>query len=217
MLHQAGTPLHNFRRALTQRAALLQSKPLPGLFACGAKRSGIPCHQSSRSRGKEGNGSHPCPLPALRADVRHHGGGPTAMRPVRQARRPGLWRSGRGKGEPAAAERQSAEGKLSRQQHLPELRRDRIPTDPTGSLGSLLPGRGVCASCGTRYSPPTPAWAAIAFIVAGAPLALFGLFGVLIGLANGNPLPLACEGPLGLLGMSAIFHGIRTLNSPGRF
>jgi hypothetical protein len=74
----------------------------------------------------------------------------------------------------------------------------------------------VCESCGTRYTPPTPRWAGIVFILVGVLLAAFGLFGVVAGLARGNPAPLACEGLLGVLGLLAIFHGFRTLASPGR-
>jgi hypothetical protein len=74
----------------------------------------------------------------------------------------------------------------------------------------------VCKSCGTRYTPPTPWWAGVVFLLLGVPLAGFGLFGVVAGLARGNPLPLACEGLLGLLGILAIVHGIRSLVSPGR-
>ncbi len=69
----------------------------------------------------------------------------------------------------------------------------------------------VCKACGTRYTPPTPLWAGVVFIIAGLPLVAFGLFGVAVGLARGNPVPLACDGALGLLGMLAIVHGILSL------
>jgi hypothetical protein len=74
----------------------------------------------------------------------------------------------------------------------------------------------VCKSCGTRYTPPTPRWAGLVFILIGLPLAGLGLFGAILGLAGGNPFALACEGALGLLGALAIVHGLRSLLSPGR-
>lgn len=74
----------------------------------------------------------------------------------------------------------------------------------------------VCKSCGTRYTPPTPQWAAMVFIIAGLPLVAFGLFGVAVGLSRGNPIPIACEGVLALLGVLAIIHGLRSLVFQGR-
>jgi hypothetical protein len=74
----------------------------------------------------------------------------------------------------------------------------------------------VCKSCGVRYTPPTPLWAGAVFIASGLPLVAFGVFGIVTGLAAGNPLPLACEGVLGLLGAAAIVHGIRSLLHRGR-
>lgn len=74
----------------------------------------------------------------------------------------------------------------------------------------------VCKSCGTRYTPPTPLWAGMAFIIAGLPLVAFGLFGVVVGLARGNPIPIACEGVLAFLGILAIIHGGRSLVFRGR-
>src|SRR5262245_21645232 len=54
----------------------------------------------------------------------------------------------------------------------------------------------VCSACNTRYTPPTPVWAGVLFIVAGLLLAGFGAFSIIIRLASGNPLELpamACE------------------------
>jgi hypothetical protein len=75
-----------------------------------------------------------------------------------------------------------------------------------------------CTECGTRYSPPTPAWAAVVFIMAGVLLGGFGGFGVIGALATGNPLSvpaMACQGLFGLVGALALFHGIRSLADPG--
>jgi hypothetical protein len=74
----------------------------------------------------------------------------------------------------------------------------------------------LCKSCGTWYTPPTPLWGSVIFILAGLPLAAFGLFAVVIGLARGNPIPIACEGAFGLLGVLAIVHGVRSLVYRGR-
>jgi hypothetical protein len=74
----------------------------------------------------------------------------------------------------------------------------------------------VCKSCSTRYTPPTPGWAGVVFILVGLLLAGVGLFDILVGLARGNPFPPVCSGALGLLGVVVIAHGIRSLMSPGR-
>ncbi|HZY90422.1 MAG TPA: hypothetical protein VFE78_36710, partial [Gemmataceae bacterium] len=52
----------------------------------------------------------------------------------------------------------------------------------------------VCKECGTRYTPPTPVWAGVVFILAGLPLVLVGLLALLGQLARPNPLGLACSG-----------------------
>ncbi len=75
----------------------------------------------------------------------------------------------------------------------------------------------ICSQCGTIYSPPTPTWASIVFIVAGLLLSSFGGIGVVAAVASGNPLSLPavlCEGFLGVIGLLALIHGIRTLASP---
>jgi hypothetical protein len=77
----------------------------------------------------------------------------------------------------------------------------------------------VCASCQTRYSPPTPVWAAVVFILIGLPLATFGAFSIFVRLTSGNLLgipALLIEGFLGLVGAAAIVHGIRVLINPGK-
>jgi hypothetical protein len=76
----------------------------------------------------------------------------------------------------------------------------------------------VCTACGTRYTPPTPAWAGVVFVFAGLPLVGIGLTGVVIGIARGPVgLPgMACEGFLGVLGVLSIIHGLRSLLNPGK-
>ena len=76
----------------------------------------------------------------------------------------------------------------------------------------------VCTACGMRYTPPTPIWAAIVFILVGVLLA--GAFGLswIIGFAVGRlPGPaLACEGFLIFLGIMAIIFGFRSLLRVGQ-
>jgi hypothetical protein len=72
----------------------------------------------------------------------------------------------------------------------------------------------VCKACGTRYTPPTPAWAGVIFIIAGLLLGGFGAISVFFHFMSANPLgipAMACEGFLGFLGILAIIHGIRSL------
>jgi hypothetical protein len=72
---------------------------------------------------------------------------------------------------------------------------------------------------GKTYTPPTPVWAGVVFILAGLPLMIVGFGAVILGLASGNVLRvpgMACEGFLGFLGLLAIIQGIRTLARPGK-
>lgn len=77
----------------------------------------------------------------------------------------------------------------------------------------------VCNSCNTRYTPPTPGWAGIVFILIGLPLAGFGVFAVIARVASGNPLgipAMAVEALLAFAGLLATVQGIRALIRPGR-
>ena len=72
----------------------------------------------------------------------------------------------------------------------------------------------ICKACGTRYTPPTPTWAAVVLILAGLPLTGFGALSIFLWSLRGDPIGLpavACEGFLGLLGILAIVQGIRSL------
>jgi len=76
----------------------------------------------------------------------------------------------------------------------------------------------VCTACQTRYTPPTPSWAGVVFMLVGLVLAGVGFLGVIIGLlrgAAGVPAML-CEGSVGVIGVLAIVHGLRSLMSPGK-
>ena len=72
----------------------------------------------------------------------------------------------------------------------------------------------VCKQCGTRYTPPTPAWAAVAFIVVG--LVIAGCCVFAIGGAAGSPGGLLSVGFLGIVGVFAVRHGLLALMRPGR-
>ncbi len=75
----------------------------------------------------------------------------------------------------------------------------------------------VCSACETRYTPPTPRWAAVVFILAGLPLAGIGLFSIIVRLLSGNLLgipAMVVEGSVGLLGILAIIQGVRALLNP---
>lgn len=76
----------------------------------------------------------------------------------------------------------------------------------------------VCSDCQTRYSPPTPVWGAVVFLLAGLVLAGVGGIGILFRVASGNPMMLPgllCEGLIAAAGVLALIHGIRSLVRPG--
>jgi hypothetical protein len=50
--------------------------------------------------------------------------------------------------------------------HCPSCQANDYKTIKPETKVAFLPDR-ICAACGTRYTPPTPAWAAILFIVLG--------------------------------------------------
>ena len=87
----------------------------------------------------------------------------------------------------------------------------------------------VCKSCNARYTPPTPTWAAILFIVAGLPVAGSMALSIIVRLAamvrvtiDNNPLRppaitgeaflgMARDGIFAFIGMLWMEHGIRAL------
>jgi hypothetical protein len=74
----------------------------------------------------------------------------------------------------------------------------------------------VCSDCNTRYSPPTPTWASIVFLLVGLALTLMGLLSLISALIRGNPTGLVCWGPLGVMGLLAAIFGIKSLANPGK-
>jgi hypothetical protein len=101
-------------------------------------------------------------------------------------------------------------------------------TGPPAGFIAFVKDR-ICKSCHTRYTPPTPFWAAVVFILIGLPLAALMLASIIIsvirivllainnplrlngGLAGASILGFACEGFFAFIGVLAIAHGIRAL------
>jgi hypothetical protein len=75
----------------------------------------------------------------------------------------------------------------------------------------------VCTACQTRYTPPTPTWAGVVFILVGLALAGVGFLGVIIGLLRGlEGVPaMICEGSVGVIGVLAMVHGVKSLINQG--
>lgn len=77
----------------------------------------------------------------------------------------------------------------------------------------------VCKACGTRYTPPTPVWAGILFIVGGLLLAGFGALSIIGELLSRTPascLGTVCSGLFGLVGLLMIGQGTRSLLNQGK-
>jgi uncharacterized protein (DUF983 family) len=75
-----------------------------------------------------------------------------------------------------------------------------------------------CKACGTRYTPPTPLWAAFIFIVVGVGTLVGGLAFVelLVSRESPNPLGLAFWACIATVGGAALWHGVRALLKRGR-
>lgn len=91
------------------------------------------------------------------------------------------------------------------------------------SQGVAFTDDRICAKCSTRYTPPTPIWAAILFVIIGSAFLVASMLDVLsvcAELADGKLLParLIATGivfGLAIAGGFAIRHGIRCLRNPG--
>jgi hypothetical protein len=71
----------------------------------------------------------------------------------------------------------------------------------------------ICNHCGARYTPPTPAWAAVLFILVGSIMVACSVFAV--GGSNGLG-DILSVGLIGFIGIMAIRHGIRALTLRAR-
>jgi len=73
-----------------------------------------------------------------------------------------------------------------------------------------------CTKCQTRYTPPTPVWAGVVFIMTGVGLLGWIGLGLFLSWAAGRP---AVGGVLDwfliVMGVLALIHGIRSLSNPG--
>lgn len=70
----------------------------------------------------------------------------------------------------------------------------------------------ICNGCGMRYTPPTPVWAAIIFLVLGAVFILGSVGNLLFAVS-----PRISPSIFGLLlGVAALSLGYRSLNRPGK-
>ena len=73
-----------------------------------------------------------------------------------------------------------------------------------------------CTACGTRYTPPTPAWAAVVFILLGILITAVGIvfgFAFLIRRDDVRLRDLVYGTILTVFGLSAIIYGIRSFRS----
>jgi hypothetical protein len=69
----------------------------------------------------------------------------------------------------------------------------------------------VCRACNTRYTPPTPAWAVVVFLLAGLAIPFLGLIVTSLLVGVFSLAGLICEGLFVALGVVAFVGGIREL------
>jgi len=78
----------------------------------------------------------------------------------------------------------------------------------------------LCRRCGTRYIPPTPVWAGLAFLLVGLSLLGIALYLVGLSLVFGDSPGALFDAIIGivftLLGVLAVVHGVRSLWQPGK-
>jgi hypothetical protein len=73
----------------------------------------------------------------------------------------------------------------------------------------------VCRACNTRYTPPTPVWAGILFLLAGLTLPFLGFALTSLLVHPFSIVGLICEGVVAVLGVAAFVGGIRELLNSG--
>lgn len=78
----------------------------------------------------------------------------------------------------------------------------------------------VCIDCNTRYSPPTPTWAGIVFLLAGLLLIILGFGAILLDVIviimrrnHASALSMFFNGALGVMGLLAFIFGVKSLSN----
>lgn len=122
----------------------------------------------------------------------------------------------------------AAQVRWERQQKAPPGPRGSYPVSrvcpacSTSEFTPVRPDRWVafirvraCKSCGTRYTPPTPPWAAGVMVLAGLVLPALALVGGFFSLRAVDIVASVLMGFLGVLGALALGHGLRSLIRSG--
>jgi hypothetical protein len=69
----------------------------------------------------------------------------------------------------------------------------------------------VCCNCQTRYTPPTPVWASIVFLLIGIVFVLGCTFSVLLGIMGGAMTAVLVNGLFAICGLLLVSYGVRCL------
>jgi hypothetical protein len=75
----------------------------------------------------------------------------------------------------------------------------------------------VCKGCLTRYSPPTPLWGGIVFLMSTVAFGLFGFVFIAFLLNPFSLLGLVCEGAFCIFAFVVFIHGIRILSESAKW
>lgn len=83
---------------------------------------------------------------------------------------------------------------------------------PSG--GAAFANDYVCEKCRTRFSAPTPVWAAFLFMILGLPLTCLGAFWLYANLSSGNPVAIGIGGGIFFLGITSFWKGMQSVFPP---
>lgn len=81
-----------------------------------------------------------------------------------------------------------------------------------------------CTGCATVYTPPTPVWAALVFLLIGLTMLVAGGASAVASLVRPtmdppaplNPIGVLTSGGVAVVGVLAVIHGARVLLRPGK-
>jgi hypothetical protein len=73
----------------------------------------------------------------------------------------------------------------------------------------------LCLGCGTRYTPPTPTWAAIVFLIVGTGIVLVALLVIAVEGRDGGCMAGMFVFTSLAVGIACVIHGIRTVKNRG--